>query len=113
MQDFDSDGFRTNLAEMLPGVSPSDIELNVTAASVRVVATITAQNATAAVGLVAALSDPALNSTSALSAALGVTVLSVQPPTIIEVADAPIEPSAGPAATPARRAARATARRRR
>jgi len=84
VQDFDGDAFRINLASMIDGVAPSDIELNVTAASVLVIAKITASNTTAANQIVTALSDATRNSTETLSQALGVTVIRAQAP-IIEV----------------------------
>lgn len=83
VQDFDADAFRGNLASMLDGVSPSDIQLNVTAASVLVIAWITAPNTTVANQVVATLSDVTRNNaTATLSQALGVTVIRAQSPVI-------------------------------
>eukprot|EP00966_Prymnesium_polylepis_P288233 6657462-Prymnesium_polylepis.1 len=74
---FDQTAYKNNMAALLPGVEADDITLNVTGASVRVVATIAAKNATVATE--AASTITSLTATS-LSTALGVTVESVEAP---------------------------------
>jgi len=86
VEEFDQAAYKATLASMLDGVSISDIELNVTTASVRVSARIFAPSAPVAAQIVTTLSDPALNSTTALSEALGVTVVSAQPLAVEELA---------------------------
>jgi hypothetical protein len=68
----EQDAYRQALAALLPGVSASDITLEVTAASVNVVATIVASNETVSV---AALSTLQAGTPSSLSAALNVSVV--------------------------------------
>ena len=80
LEAFDADAqatFKSNLAARLDGISPSDITLQVSAASVRVVATISAPSEAVATAALSDLSQLA-SSTDALSAALGVTVEAVE-----------------------------------
>ena len=76
LDDFDEVSFKVNLAAQLASISPSDITLRITAASVRVNAIIAAPNV--AVGEAALNTLVSLSSTTELlSAALGVTVTNV------------------------------------
>lgn len=86
IEDFDSHSIRMKLASLLDGVTPPDISLHVSAASVRVTVTINVATATDADADVAKLLELAA-SPEKLSAALGVTVE--------EMADAPhrVEPA--------------------
>ena len=76
LEGFDSTAqseFKANLAARLGGVSPNDITLQVSAASVRVVATIAAPSEAVANAALSELKQLA-TSTESLSVALGVTV---------------------------------------
>jgi len=91
VSDFDEEAYKNNLGATL-GVNPSQISVTVAAASVRVTSVIRTANATAAEAIVEKLASPELNSTAALSAALGVTVEAIEPPTtelVAEVTDPP------------------------
>ena len=80
LEAFDVDAqatFKSNLAARLDGISPSDITLQVSAASVRVVATISAPSEAVATAALSELTQMA-SSTDALSAALGVTVEAIE-----------------------------------
>ena len=91
--DFDQTAFKNNMASLLGGVDPADISLTVTAASVRVVSVFTTTNqATAAT---AAKTIATYDSTT-ISAALKVTVETVEAPTVaVEAVTAP-PPSPSP-----------------
>ena len=85
IDDFNAIAFRANLADALAGVEPSDITLNITLASIRVECSIVAAGAAAALEILRVLKDdPTLNSTAALSARLGVTVLQMEEPVIVQ-----------------------------
>ena len=100
---FDSDAqdaFRENLATQLNGVSASDIELTITAASVQVSARISARNASTAQTAAATISS---TPTDQLSAALGQTIEDVSPPVVASVfvaAPSPPPPSPPLSASP-------------
>ena len=89
VETFDAAKFKENLAASV-GVEPAAVTLNVTAASVRVAATIrVVGNADGVIAAVQALASNA----SALSESVGVTVESVDPPTVsVQVVLAPSPP---------------------
>ena len=97
VETFDADNFIVHLAASI-GVKPAAITLNVTAASVRVTATIkVVENATGVVTSVRLLSS----NITALSLALSVTVESVDPPTVSMLAVvAPSPPPPPPPPSP-------------
>ena len=70
---FDSSAFKASIAAQLSGISPSDITLQVSAASVRVVVTISAPSEAVAIAALSVLTQLAA-STEDLSTALGVDV---------------------------------------
>ena len=91
--DFDQTAFKNNMATLLGGVDPADISLTVTAASVRVVSVFTTTNQAAAA--TAAKTIATYDSTT-ISAALKVTVETVEAPTVaVEAVTAP-PPSSSP-----------------
>ena len=97
VQDFDQAGFQASLGAYL-GVSPADISLDVSAASVNVKATITFADASAASGVVDTMQGLASNLT-ALSAAVGVMVEGATGPVVSQVvilAPSPPPPSPPP-----------------
>ena len=80
LEAFDADAqatFKSNFAAQLDGISPSDITLQVSAASVRVVAAISAPSEAVATAALSDLTELA-SSADALSAALKVTVEAVE-----------------------------------
>ena len=77
LDDFAQDAFKANLAAQLDGISPADIELKVTAASLRVTAIITTRDESVGSSALNTLNSLA-ESTETLSAALGVAVESVE-----------------------------------
>jgi len=77
ISDFDESAFRASLASQIDGVSPDDILLEVAAASVAVTATIIPTSNTTADSVLSTLSA---FDASTLSAALNVTVESLDPP---------------------------------
>lgn len=82
LEDFDKDLYRGNLALLLDGISESDIDLTVTSASVLVTSRIAAYNSTHSDGIVRTLAGPALNSTAALSQALGHSIVRIEAPAV-------------------------------
>lgn len=90
---FDRDLYVANLAAQLDGVSPSDISLQVTAASVRVVATIESPTADIAWSAFKALQAA---SVAKLIAALAVVVEVAEPPTITALPALPPPADAAP-----------------
>ena len=97
LQDFHEDAqaaFKARLSAQLDGVSPANITLQVSAASVRVTATIATSSASVADAALDELTS-LTSSTEALSAVLGLTVLEVlAPPTVgIESQLPPPQPS--------------------
>merc|ERR1740117_1732213 len=91
--DFDQTAFKNNMATLLGGVDPADISLTVTAASVRVVSVFTTTNQ--AMAATAAKKIATYDSTT-ISAALKVTVETVEAPTVaVEAVTAP-PPSSSP-----------------
>ena len=97
VETFDDLSYKTNLAALL-GVDKEQISLLISAASVRVVATVTAPDVQAAQSMASALG--ALNATTA-SAALGETVENVAAPVVALVArDAPPPPQPPPLPLP-------------
>jgi len=93
VETFDAANFATHLAALV-GVEVAAVTLNVNAASVRVAATIrVVEDAVSVVTAVRALA----NNTSAISLAAGVTVESVDPPTIsVQVVVPPSPPPPSP-----------------
>lgn len=81
VDEFNQAAFKQNLATLLEGVSPSDIEVSVAAASVVVTSRIVAPSQEVATSALTALEQTAAGSPEAISRALGVTVVSVQAPT--------------------------------
>ena len=97
VEDFDQAGFQASLGAYLR-VSPADISLDVSAASVNVKATITFADASAASGVVDTMQGLASNLT-ALSAAVGVMVEGATGPVVSQVvilAPSPPPPSPPP-----------------
>jgi len=97
VEEFDVEAFKANLALLCAGwVSPSDIEVTVTPASVVVTSRIIAANASATASTVEILDEVAAsNSTASLSNVLGVTIETVQPPTTEIEVFAPAPPPSG------------------
>lgn len=79
VETFDEDAFKTSLAVHLDGVNEADINLNVTSASVVVVATIATESHDAAVNAATQLNQL---TPVTLQDILGVTVVSIQQATI-------------------------------
>ena len=101
VEDFDQARFQASLGAYFK-VSPADISLDVSAASVNVKATITFADASAAGSVVDAMQDLASNLT-ALSAAVGVTVEGASDPVVSQVvflAPSPPPPSPPPSLPP-------------
>ena len=80
MADFDQTAYKNNMASLLTGVSPSDITLTVTAASVRIVSEIITTDQT--VASEAATTIESYTPTT-FSQALNVTVEAVEAPTVV------------------------------
>lgn len=89
---FNDRRFKTKLAAMLTGVSPSDIELTVAAASVSVTARILASNQKVARKARDKIDELASGTTAAASDALGVRVERLTPPAITVELDLPPAP---------------------
>ena len=101
VEDFDQARFQGSLGTYLK-VSPADISLHVSAASVNVKSTITFADASAAGSVVDTMQDLASNLT-ALSAAVGVTVEGASDPVVSQVvflAPSPPPPSPPPPSPP-------------
>lgn len=90
---FDRDLYVANLAAQLDGVSPSDISLQVAAASVRVVATITPPTAAIARSAFATLQAASLVE---LRASLAVTIEAVEAPILTALPASPSPAAAAP-----------------
>ena len=91
---FNQANFKINLAHQMTGVSPDDIELTVTPASVSVIATIRPQNVTVANAAQDDLQKLVAKGPSILSTALGTTV---EKASVLKV-DALAAPPSGPSA---------------
>lgn len=79
---FDRDDFKSNLANAI-GIARDKISLSVESASVRVTATIEASSDEEASSVNTGLANIASSSLSAASALLGVTVVTISPPTTV------------------------------
>ena len=90
---FDVDAYRTNLAAMIAGVEPSDIEVTVASGSVIVTSRIIPRTTTAEVNTLVLFQDPTASTPAALSQSLGVTVVRVEP---VSVDDEMVDPSPPP-----------------
>jgi len=100
VQSFDAEMYRSRLASMLEGIALSDITLEVTGGSVIVSSRIVADASTART-VTTMLLNPAHNSTSALSAALGVAVLRAYSPTVsVEPVVASVRPPPATSSAP-------------
>ena len=114
LSDFDATQYRVGLASLLPGVSPNDVRLAVSAGSVVVDATIEVPADTESVPSVDALVDTLSELTANdLAGATGAPVLSLEPPVVTTELAAPLPPPppAPPAPPPLPPAAPAAARR--
>jgi len=94
---FDSTSFKTALASKLSGVSSADIELNISASSVKVIAVITPPSTSTATAAFADLQQLATRPLADISRALGVTVQVITTPTYKLI------PAASPPPPPLRR----------
>ena len=100
LSDFDATQYRVGLASLLPGVSPNDVRLAVSAGSVVVDATIEVPADTESVPSVDALVDTLSELTANdLAGATGAPVLSLEPPVVTTELAAPLPPP--PPAPPA------------
>jgi len=100
IESFRADTFRRRLAIQLPGVSPEDIELDVSASSLRVTVSITTSTAALARSIEQSLSGV---SAASLTASLGVPVLSIDSVgTGWQLLEAPSPPSPAPSQPPTR-----------
>ena len=101
MDSFDEDGFKAGLAAAV-GVAPEDISVNVTAASINVVATIAVANETAAANLMSTVATVTTD-VAAFSESVGATVESIAAPelkTVTVLAPSPPPPTPPPTLPP-------------